>query len=443
MKETKANPTNDLNEVIVMFKPDICRRALTWLKNRGGRLVSVLAVASTLGFGIMAPTAPATAAGFGAFVEDDAPYANWFRFKESVLKHWSIIGSYSHPDKVVIKMRRPDGSGGVIENPKWKLMVIYPRPSSAYDVAISKILKLFAERNITAEITVMNFNRNDENGRKALALAESMEVDLIYSMGSQSTAWLWKNYKDGKLPVVSITSKDPVVLGQTPSYELGTGTNFAFTSLNMPVEAQMAYIHELRPNLKNLAILVDQNNVSAMQTQFKPMRETAVKKGVKVMDLKVQQTENARSELATMVREAVEKMRENDPNLNNSLFWITGSTSVFREIQTINANADRVPVLSVVPEVVQEGDASAAMSIGISFESNAHLAALYGIKVLRGKVKVGDLKVGVVSPPDIAINFRKVREIGLKMPFSFVEGANFIYDYDGQSVRAGGKRTTN
>ncbi len=443
MKETRTNPTNDLNEVIVMFKPDICRRALTWLKNRGGRLVSVLAVAGALGFGIMAPTAPAMAAGFGAFVEDDAPYANWFRFKESVLKHWSIIGSYSHPDKVVIKMRRPDGSGGVIENPKWKLMVIYPRPSSAYDVAISKILKLFAERNITAEITVMNFNRNDENGRKALALAESLEVDLIYSMGSQSTAWLWKNYKDGKLPVVSVTSKDPVVLGQTPDYELGTGTNFAFTSLNMPVEAQMAYIHELRPNLKNLAILVDQNNVSAMQTQFKPMRETAVRKGVEVMDLKVQQTENARSELATMVRKAVEKMRENDPNLNNSLFWITGSTSVFREIQTINANADRVPVLSVVPEVVQEGDASAAMSIGISFESNAHLAALYGIKVLRGKVKVGDLKVGVVSPPDIAINFRKVREIGLKMPFSFVEGANFIYDYDGQSVRSQGKRTTN
>ena len=443
MKETKSNPTNDLNEVIVMFKPDICRRALRWLEKRGGRLVSAIAVAGVLGFGIMAPTAPAMAAGFGAFVEDDAPYADWFRFKESVLKHWSIIGSYSHPDKVLIKMRSADGTGGVIENPKWKLMVIYPRPSSAYDVAISKILKLFAERNITAEITVVNFRRNDENGRKALELAESQEVDLIYSMGSQSTAWLWKNYKDGKIPVVSVTSKDPVVLGQTPSYEIGTGTNFAFTSLNMPVEAQMAYIHELRPNLKNLAILVDKNNVSAMQTQFQPMRKTALEKGVKVMDLKVQKTENARSELATMVRGAVEKMRENDPNLDNSLFWITGSTSVFREIQTINANADRVPVLSVVPEVVQEGDASAAMSIGISFESNAHLASLYGIKVLRGKVKVGDLKVGVVSPPDIAINFRKVREIGLKMPFSFVEGANFIYDYDGQSVRAGGKRTLN
>ncbi len=443
MKETRINLTNDLNEVILMFKPDMCRRAFRWLEKRGGRFASAIAVAGVLGFGIMAPTTPAAAAGFGAFVEDDAPYANWFRFKESVLKDWSISGSYSHPDKVRIKMRSSDGTGGVIENAKWKLMVIYPRPSFAYDVAISKILKLFAERNIQADITVVNFQLNDDNGRKALDLAENEKVDLIYSMGSQSTAWLWKNYKDGKIPVVSVTSKDPVVLGQTPNYELGTGTNFAFTSLNMPVEAQMAYIHELRPNLKNLAILVDSNNVSAMQTQFRPMVATAVKKGVSVMNLEVQKTENARSELAVMVREAVEKMRANDPNLNNSLFWITGSTSVFREIQTINANADRVPVLSVVPEVVQEGDASATMSIGISFESNAHLAALYGIKVLRGKAQVGDLKVGVVSPPDIAINFRKVREIGLKMPFSFVEGANFIYDYEGQSVRSQGKRTLN
>jgi len=47
--------------------------------------------------------------------------------------------------------------------------------------------------------------------------------------------------------------------------------------------------------------------------------------------------------------------------------------------------------------------------------------------------------VGVVSPPDIAINFRKAREIGLKIPFSFVEGANYIFDYDGKPVRHRGK----
>jgi hypothetical protein len=49
--------------------------------------------------------------------------------------------------------------------------------------------------------------------------------------------------------------------------------------------------------------------------------------------------------------------------------------------------------------------------------------------------KPGDLKVGLVSPPDIAISFLKAREIGLRVPFPFYETASFIYDYDGKPVR--------
>ncbi len=96
-------------------------------------------------------------------------------------------------------------------------------------------------------------------------------------------------------------------------------------------------------------------------------------------------------------------------------------------------------MLSVVPDVVQAGDDSAVLSIGISFESNAHLAAIYAADVLLGRAKAGDLKVGIVSPPDIAINFRKAREIALEIPFHFFESAGFIYDYEGRPVRENGK----
>ena len=140
-----------------------------------------------------------------------------------------------------------------------------------------------------------------------------------------------------------------------------------------------------------------------------------------------------------MARYEAELMRTNDPTLANSVLWITGSTSVFREIETINAAADAVPVISAVPEVVQPGLVSAVLSIGISFESNAHLAAVYGADVLQGRAKAGDLKVGIVSPPDIAINFGRARQIGMRVPFSFFEGASFIYDYSGRVVRNGGR----
>jgi putative ABC transport system substrate-binding protein len=44
----------------------------------------------------------------------------------------------------------------------------------------------------------------------------------------------------------------------------------------------------------------------------------------------------------------------------------------------------------------------------------------------------------VVSPPDVAISFRKAREIGMKIPFSLFESATTIYDNDGKLVRSGG-----
>lgn len=362
-------------------------------------------------------------------------YSDWFRYGESVEQSWLVSEVAGNPNEVRIRPRNTTPSA-----PKRKVMVVYPRPSSAYDTAITKMLDILAEKEINADIDVVNFRKSDVRGKKVIKRINSEGYELVFSMGSESTAWLYEHYSEGKIPVISVCSKDPVMLGQAESYDKGTGTNFAFTSLNMPVEVQMAYVLELMPYLKNFAILVDSKNVSAVETQAKPMAEFARLRGMRVLELAVQDPKNAKDELDDLVRDAVATMRKNDPTLSNSVFWITGSTSVFREIATINRHADRVPVLSVVPEVVTAGDDSAVMSIGISFESNAHLAAIYGAQVLSGESRPGDMVVGIVSPPDIAVNFRKAREIGLKIPFNFLESATYIYDYDGRVVR--NSRTT-
>ncbi len=144
-----------------------------------------------------------------------------------------------------------------------KILVMYPRPSSAYDIAITKILDVFADKTLNLELTVTNFGLQEVRGRAALAAAHDEHFDLIMTMGSEATAWMWDRYRGGVLPVLSVCSKDPVVLGQSPGYNKGSGTNFAFTSLNMPIEAQMAYVNELKPRLKNIAILSTRRATSA------------------------------------------------------------------------------------------------------------------------------------------------------------------------------------
>ncbi len=365
-------------------------------------------------------------------------YADWFGYDNSVSPSWIFSAVEADPYQVIIhrKGTRPGEANR-------RVFVFYPRPSSAYNTAITSILNVFDEKNIDAEFTVFNFRKNDERGQLGLARAAKWGAELIFSMGSESTAWLYKSYQGGDISVVSVCSKDPVALGQIGSYDQGSGTNFAFTSLNMPVESQMAYILELKPNLKNLGILVNNKNISAVETQAKPIAEYVRPLGIQVLDVGIDDPEHAKQELADKVQRAVNKMRKSDPSLENSIFWITGSTAVFREINTINEYSDRVPVLSLVPDVVKAGDDSAVIAIGITFDSNAQLAAFYGADVLLGRVKAGDLKVGIVSPPDISISWRKAREFGLDIPFSFFESASYVYDYEGKLVRYRGKLVSN
>lgn len=359
-------------------------------------------------------------------------YWDWFKYSPRILEKW-VVEATENPNHVELEpIRRP--ASGV----RKRVLVMYPRPSSAYDISITKILNVFEDKLIDASFTAMNFLKDPARGRAIMKRSEAGNYDLILAMGSETTAWLWENYRGGRIPVVSVCSKDPVVLGQSPGYNRGSNTNFAFTSLNMPIDVQMAYVHDLKPKLRNIAILVDSRNVSAIETQSKPVLDYAKSRGIRTLELSVQDPANARAELEAMVKDATAQMMRNDPDLSNSIYWVTGSTSVFREIATINAYSSRAAVLSVVPEIVRGGTDSAVLSIGISFESNAHLAAVYAAEILTGRQRVGEMRVGVVSPPDIAINFRKARDIGMAVPLSFFEAASTIYDYEGNPVRIDG-----
>ncbi len=363
------------------------------------------------------------------------PFSKWFKYSPDIENSWDVASNAAQP--MYVSLRRKDAAG-----PLKRVLVLYPRPSSAYDIAITEILRTFAAKEINSHIEVVNFELNDARGKAALQAAEKNSVDLIFAMGSESAAWLYENYKGGVLPVVTVCSKDPVQLGQMNDYDSGSGNNFAFTSLNVPVDVQMSYVRELRPDLKNLAVLVDSKNISAVQTQAEPVAQYLKEKGVQVIWGSVQNPAKAREELTKIIPDAVRAMRQTDPDLSKSLFWVTGSTSVFREIRTINQHADRVPVVSVVPEIVTKGSETAVLAIGVSFESNGRLAAIYGAQILNG-LSAGKLKVGLVSPPDMAISFLKAREIGMRVPFSFFEIASFIYDYNGEPVRSGAQSLEN
>ena len=358
-------------------------------------------------------------------------FPSWVSVPPDRLTRWTLLAG-TDPLRCVL------ANAPASDPARIRVMILFPRRSSAYDIALATIMEAFDRRGMSVEFDLVNFEQKDERGFFALREAERTSTRLIFAMGSEATDWLWRKARDTQIPVVTACSKDPVLLKQMANYETGSGVNFAFTSLNLSLDVQIAYLREISPDLRNVAVLVDSRNISAMETQAVPFVESCNALGMKAFLVSIDQPGNAAQELAALLPPVVRQMRDNDPAFARSLFWITGSTSIFNEIGTINLHAGQVPVLSAVPDVVRPGVDSAVMSIGVSFESNARLAAAYGADILDGRMRAGDLKVGILSPPDIAINFLRARQIGLKIPFRFFELADDVYGPSGTAVRRRG-----
>lgn len=354
----------------------------------------------------------------------------WLKLDKETLAAWKATVDPADPNRLTLS--RAD-AGAV------SILVTIPWPSSAYDAALITMLRYFADHGRAARFTVVNMDGNLARGQQELQWAETNGFKLIFAMGSEAALVAHESYRGEALPVVTVCAKDPVQLGQLPAYEKGSGTNIAYTSLNMPTDAQFSYLLQLMPDLRNIAILVDSTNKSAVETQAKPIEEAAKKKGINALVVAVAARKGVREDLPRKMAEAIAAMQASDPELKRSFFWVTGSTAVFTEMGIVNANAGNVPVLSVVPNVVKAGEESAALAVGISFESNARLAAAYAFAILDKRAKPGDLKVGVVEPPDIAINFKKARAAGLRIPYAFFELAWYVYDADGKPARVMGR----
>jgi putative tryptophan/tyrosine transport system substrate-binding protein len=322
-----------------------------------------------------------------------ASVAAWFSIGPAARPGWEV----SLPD--------PDDSHRILMTPRGDptgerrtVMVIYPRRSSAYDIAMTTMLVDFGSRDMDLQFLAVNHDRDPAIGARLVEEARDNGHALIYAMGSETVAWLHDTHPEIAVPVVTVCAKDPVQLGQMRDYIQGSGTAFAFTSLNVMLDIQVAHLLALRPGLRNLGVMVDMRNVSAVETQALPIIEALEPLGIDAFMVAVTDPAAARDQLSEAIPAALSRMRESDPDLTNSLFWITGSTSIFSEMELITTMAEQVPVLAVVPEVVQAGRHSAVLSIGVSFESNAQLAAHYGAEVLSGRAQPGELAVGVVSP---------------------------------------------
>ncbi|AEH33027.1 hypothetical protein DEB41_06930 [Vibrio anguillarum] len=313
--------------------------------------------------------------------------------------------------------------------------VLVSRKADAYDVALSTILKVFRREMPNVSFRAFLLPKSQEE-LVAWTKAADKKANMIYTVGSSATVSLHKIYAGGKLPVVSVNAKDPVLLGLTDNYH-SSGNNFAYTSLNLPADITLSFLRRFKPSLTQIGVLYAKSNTSAYLTQFLPLQKEAEKQGVKVFPIEVDEN-NPELALQHVMQTTIESMKVNDGNLCQSLLWLTGSSSLLNRLDEINLHSEPLPLLTAVPDAVNGTQQSALMSVGVGFENNAHQAAFYGIEVLKKGVDPGSLPVGVLSPPDISISFKQAGRVDTQLPFVLIEMASDIYSQDGKLVRSAG-----
>jgi putative ABC transport system substrate-binding protein len=359
---------------------------------------------------------------------------SWMVFSDVNKHNWSGRIESHTPSRLYVK-----SNAEVAGSTPKKILVIVAKKSGSYKLALNKLLEVFFQEKYAAEFEVVNIAGSETVGLALLNQAQSQGFDLVFTMGSEAAALVHKYYTNGPLPVVTSINKDPVTLGQVNSYTAGSGTNIATTTLNVPIDIQLNYLFQLNPKLKHVALLYNHNHKQVVATEVKPFRKAMIAQGIRVIDVTVESRDKAREQLEKSLPEAMDLLREIDPTLNNSLVWVTSSTAIFSNLDIVSQYSKGVALVSTNPNAVKAGGESAVVAIGIDRRNNAHLAAIYALRILRDKENPGDLEVGVVTPPDIALNFKVARELGLKIPFTFLEGASFVYDYHGELVRSFGQ----
>lgn len=317
-----------------------------------------------------------------------------------------------------------------------QVLLLSPKWSDAYDEASATIIEQFTNKGLHKEFILFNYLGRESQAASMIKQAERVGVELIFSVGSAVTEYMTHSYANGRIPVVTACSKDPFSIGQVDRNIGMSQNNIAYTSLNISVETQVSYLKEqFLFDLKKIAVIYDQDNTSSIITQVQPLDEYLKHDthGIELEKIKV----NLAQIEETLYR-PMEKVVSRSKRSGDTVFLITGSTELFELIGYINYFAGDVPILSVTPSHVGEGDNSVFVSIGVSFRTNAKLAADYGARIIQGVAQTETLPVGVVSMPDISINFLRKPSYQLKVPFSFFEDSSFIYNYDGEAVRKNG-----
>ena len=249
---------------------------------------------------------------------------------------------------------------------------------------------------------------------RSLALAEELvklKVDLIAAMGTPGVRAAQK--ATATIPIVMIAVGDPVGSGFVSNLARPGGNITGLTNLSTDTSPKLLeMLKAALPKLSRIAVMVNPAN-SATADALSNIRAAAPKIGAAIVSVEARNPGEIENAFAAMARQRPDAVLvAGDP-----LFRLQA-----RQVADL-ALRQKLPTASPNSALAEAGG---CFGYGANFGEIYRRAATYVDRILKG-AKPGDLPVEQ-SPPELVINLKAAKALGLKIPQSLLQRADRVIE---------------
>lgn len=246
------------------------------------------------------------------------------------------------------------------------------------------------------------------------ALAADLVARKVAVMAVNTAALLPATKATKTIPIVFVSSVDPVKLGVVASLNRPGGNVTGVTSLNVAVSSKrLELLHEAMPAAAKIAFLIHSANPNS-ETLLKDAQEAARGIGMQISVLSVSSEPDIESAFAKLTEMRASALVIGSDALFNSLSKRLGELAARYAIPTVYQNHEFA-------------EAGGLMSYGADLREPFRIMGKYASRILKGE-RPADLPVQRSTKIELVINLKAAKALGLNIPNTLVGRADEVIE---------------
>lgn len=216
--------------------------------------------------------------------------------------------------------------------------------------------------------------------------------------------------------LANVTKKTPIILGAVTdpkgaglvSNNQKPGNNITGVSDQAPIDAQLALMKQLMPDMKTVGILYTSSDDSATK-QYQQFKTAALNSGLKVKSATITSTNDVDQVSQTLVSSV-------------DAVYVPTDNTVASSMQTLvkNATQAKIPVFPAVDTMVKNGGLA---TISINQYDLGVATGKMAADVLSGKSTPATTPINFVKKGDLVINLKTAKELNITIPQKLIDQA--------------------